>query len=144
PVVDEHRRAALLERPRHALALLLEARQDDNVDVIRRDRLWPDDPVLVVMLFDDRGHHPAGPDAVAAAQKRFLLAVFVEEGGSERLRVERPKVEDGADLDRCLEGGGATATGAAVPLARLAQVGEARLVVAPSPDSAQMPAVAVC
>src|SRR5204862_287796 len=57
--------------------------------------------------------------------------------------VERPEVEDVPDFDRGLEAERAAAVRAAVALPRLAQVGEARLEVAPRLDAAQVPAVAV-
>ena len=54
-----------------------------------------------------------------------------------------PKLEDVPDLDRGLEPQRAAAVRAAVALARLADVGEARLEVAAGLDAAQVPAVAV-
>ena len=80
----------------------------------------------------------AGPDAVAAADERLLLAVLVEEGRAERLRVARPELEDVPDLDRRLEAQRAAAVRARVALARLAEVGEARLEVAAVLDAAQV------
>src|SRR5262249_57717859 len=53
------------------------------------------------------------------------------------------EVEDVADLDRRLEAQRAAAVGTGVPLARLAQVGEPRLVVAASLDAAQVKSVSV-
>src|SRR5207237_9090021 len=74
---------------------------------------------------------------------RPLLPVLVEERRAERLREPRAELEDVADLERDLESQRAAAVGAAVALAHLADVGEARLVVPPRLDAAQVPAVAV-
>ena len=87
--------------------------------------------------------HPTGPDAVAAAEQRLLLAVLVEERRAERRRVEGAEIEDVADLDRRLEDERATAQPATVTFARLAQIGEPRLVVAARFDTAQVPPVVV-
>src|SRR6185503_4876227 len=65
------------------------------------------------------------------------------EGRVERLRVARSELEDMADLDRRLETERAAAVRARVRRRRGAQVGEARGIVAPGLDAAQVPAVAV-
>src|SRR5581483_1437090 len=91
----------------------------------------------------DGGHDAAGADAVAAAEERLLLAVLVEEGRTERLRVEAAEVEDVAHLDRGLEVERAAVDRAAVALLRLAQVGEAGLVVAARLHASQVDAVGV-
>ena len=113
------------------------------MDVVRRDRPRPDDAVLVVVLLDRRGHDPRRADAVAPADQRLLRAVLVEERRAERLRVARAELEDVADLDRRLEAERAAAHRDSVALAGLADVGEARLVVAAGLDAEQVPAVAV-
>src|SRR5690242_1223409 len=113
------------------------------MDVVRRHRSGPHDPVLVVVLLHDRGHDAARPDAVAAAEQRPLLAVLVEERRLERLRVEAAEVEDVTDLDGDLEAQLAAALRAPVARLRLAQVCEARLVVAARLGSAEMEAVAI-
>ena len=69
----------------------------------RRERARPDDPLLVGALLDRRGDDPRRPDPVAAHDDRPLLAVRVEVGRAERLRVARPELEDVADLDRRLD-----------------------------------------
>ena len=96
------------------------------------------------MLLDDRGHDPTRPDAVAAAEQRLLLTVLVEERRAERRGVEAAEIEDVTDLDRGLEDERAPAQPAAVAFARLAQIGESRLVVAARLDAAQVPPVVVC
>ena len=73
----------------------------------------------------------AGPDAVAAADQRLLRPVLVEEGRPEWRRVAVVELEDVPDLDRGLEAKCAAALGHAVAFVRLADVGEAGLVVAP-------------
>src|SRR5689334_14557290 len=111
--------------------------------IVRGDRPGPDDSLLVVPLLDDRGQHAGRADAVAAAEQRLLLAVLVQERRVERLRVERAEVEDMAHLDGSAELQRAAALRAAVALAGVAEVGEARLIVAAGSDAAQVPAVAV-
>src|SRR5438067_11970980 len=113
------------------------------MDVVRRDRRRPGDSALVVALLDDRGHHAARPDPVAAAEQRLLAPVLVEERRLQRLRVLRPEVEDVADLDRRLEPERAAAFGTAVALDRLADVRETRRVVPTRLDPEQVPAVPV-
>src|SRR5207249_7903631 len=103
----------------------------------------PDDPVLVVALLDERGHHAGQPDSVAAAQERFFRTVLVEERRPERTGVETAEVEDVADLDRRLEPELAAALRTAVALAGLPEVRESRLVVTTCLDAAQVPSVAV-
>ena len=131
------------KRARRCLACSSSARQRDDVHVVRRDRRRPGDPVLVVVLFDDRRHHPARADAVAARRAAASPAVLVEEGRLERRRVVAPEVEDVADLDGGLEVAVARRTRGSGRPPRLAQVGEARVVVAARLDAAQVPAVAV-
>jgi len=60
------------------------------------------------------------------------------------LGVEGAEVEDVADLDRGLKDERTATQPAAVAFARLAQVGEPRLVVPARLDPAQVPPVAVC
>src|SRR4029453_8775985 len=101
----------------------------DHVHLVWRDRGRPRDPVLVVVLLDDRGHDATRPDAVAAAEQRLLLSVLVDQGRGRGLRVETAEVEDVADLDRGPEEERAAADPTPVALTRLAQIGEPRLVV---------------
>src|SRR5207302_6012762 len=61
----------------------------------------------------------------------------------ERGRVEGAELEDVAELDRRLLAELAAALGACVARIRLADVGEARVVVAPGLNPAQVPPVAV-
>ena len=63
----------------------------------------PDDPLLVGALLDRRGDDARRADPVAAHHDRPLLAVVVEVGGAERLRVAGAELEDVADLDRGLD-----------------------------------------
>src|SRR4029078_4498991 len=116
----------------------------DHVHVVRRHRSRPHDPVLVVVLFDDRGHDASAPEAVPAAEQRLLPTVLVEERCAQGLGVEGAEVEDVADLDRGLKDERTATHPAAVAFARLAQVGEPRLVVPARLDPAQVPPVAVC
>src|SRR5581483_10471880 len=99
--------------------------------------------VLVVVLFVHRSDYAPWADAVTSADQRLLPAVLVEERRGERLGVLRSEVEDVPDLDRGLEGQCATAVRAAIAFPRLAEVGEARLVVAAGLDAAEMEAVPV-
>src|SRR6185503_1601116 len=147
-VVEEDGAAALLEGA-HGLVrdfsnLRAAGGERDHVHVVRRHRSRPHDPVLVVVLFNDRGHDASGPDAVAAAEQRLLPTVLVEERCAQGLGVEGAEVEDVADLDRGLEDERTATQPAAVTFARLAQVGEPWLVVPASLDAAQVPPVAVC
>src|ERR1051325_8772628 len=132
PVVQDHRVARGLEVGGEALRGFRDrgpgGGDRHDVDVVGRHRGRPDDPVLVVVLLDDRRHDAARTDAVTPAEKGLLLAVLVEEGRPERLRVEAPEVEDVPDLDRGAEDERTAAHGATVALLRLPQVGEARLV----------------
>ena len=57
--------------------------------------------------------------------------------------MERAELEDVADLDRGLDGEASAALGARVALDRLADVREARLVVASRLDAADVPAVTI-
>ena len=79
--------------------------------VVGRDRGGPDDPVVVVVLLDSRGHDARRADPVAAADQRLLHPVLVEEGRAERLRVAGAELEDVSDLDRSLEVKRAAAAG---------------------------------
>ena len=80
-----------------------------HVDVVRRDRRRPHDPVLVVRLLDDGSHDTRRPDAVAPTDQRLLRSVLVEERRAERRRVAVVELEDVADLDRSLEAQSAAA-----------------------------------
>ena len=51
-----------------------------------------------MMLFDGGGEEAAQPDAVAAHDGRLLLAVIVQEVGSDNLAVDRAQFEDVANL----------------------------------------------
>src|SRR5215210_125525 len=140
-VVEEDVGAGPVEFGGDLSRLLLEPGQNDDVHVVRCDGIRPLDAVLVVVLLDDRGHHAPRPDAVAAAEQRLLLAILIEERRAERRGVEGAEVEDVPDLDRGLEAQCAAADGTSVALARVAQVREARLVVAPRLHAAQPPSV---
>ncbi len=95
-------------------------------------------------LLDGGRHDARRADAVAAADQRLLRAVLVEERRAERRRSSAIlELEDVADLDRGLEAKRAAADGARVVLPSLADVREARRVVAPRLDAEQVPAVAV-
>jgi len=56
-----------------------------------------------VVLLDDRRDYAARADPVAAHHERLLGSVLVEELRLEGNRVERPELEDVADLDRLLD-----------------------------------------
>src|SRR3954465_12296865 len=138
-VVEEHVLAGCGEDLGRLSGDLLGPEQLDNVDVVRSDRRRPPDPVLVVALLDERGHHARRPDAVAAHDERLLLTVLVEERRAERLREARLELEDVAHLDRRLELQRSAAHRARVPPGRLAQVREARLEVTTRLDAPQVP-----
>src|SRR6476659_4647964 len=142
-VVQEDLEPGRVESGGRLLADLLRALQHHEMDVVRRDRERPDDPVLVVVLLDHRSNRALEADPVRAHDERLLLAVLVDERRLERRGVTRAELEDVADLDRRRERERATAVRAGVALARGAQVGEARLEVAPGLGAAQVPAVAV-
>ena len=112
--------------------------------VVRGDGRGPRDAVLVVVLLHDRGHRPCRPDAVAPHDERLLLPVLVEERRAEPHRVERPQLEDVAELDRRLLEKLAVALRTRVAGICLPDVGEDRVVVASGLHTAQMPAVPVC
>ena len=76
---------------------------DDQVHVVRRERLRPHDAVLVVMLLDDRGDDPRHADAVAAHHHRMLLAVLVGVVRVERDGVLRADLEHVTDLDAAVD-----------------------------------------
>src|SRR5438045_7978224 len=99
--------------------------------------------MLVVMLLDDRGDRACGADAVTPHHDELLLARLVEIRHAESLRVEGPKLEDVAELDRGLHLEPPAAAGTRISRVRLADVGEHRLVVTARLHSSQMPTAAV-
>src|ERR671935_79336 len=111
-----------------------------SVSTTSCDGSRPSDSQLVVVLLDDCRHDAARTDPVAPHHDRPLLPVLVEEHRAERLREPRPELEDVPNLERDLEPQGTAAVGTPVALAHLADVDEARLVVAPGLDAAQVPA----
>ena len=120
------------------LALLLAGlRQRDQVHAPGRDRRRPDDAALVGALLDRGRRDPRRPDPVAAHHDRPLLAVLVEVGGAERLRVAGAELEDVADLDRRLDLDRAAAGGRVAGLDR-AHVHLVGLEVAGGVDAAQV------
>src|SRR6185312_10675209 len=128
----------------NCLGLLVEAGQDDDVRVVRRDLPRPTrDSVLVVALLDRGSHHPPQADPVASAEQRLLRAVLVEERRIQPLAVFVAEIEYVSHFDRGLKLQGAAALGAAVACERLADVGELRLVVAPRLHAPQVEPVAV-
>src|SRR5439155_8111703 len=139
-VVEQDGVAGGVERRRRLLGLLLRARERDDVDRVGRDAVGPRDPAVVASLLDNRGHDPGRTDSVAAHHDRLLLSVLVQEHRAERLRVARSELEDVSHLDRRLEAERTAALRASVALARLPDVRDARLEVAPLPDAAQVPA----
>ena len=66
----------------------------DQVDVERRDRARPRDPVLVGVLLDRRRHDAGRADPVAAHHDRALLPVLVQVRRAQRLGVARAELED--------------------------------------------------
>ena len=94
-------------------------------------------PLLVGALLDRGGDDPRRADPVAAHHDRLLLAVLVEVGGAERLRVAGAELEDVADLDRRLDLDRAAAGGGVAGLDR-AHVELLELEVAAGLDAAQV------
>jgi hypothetical protein len=82
------------------LALLAERHE---LDVPRRDRARPRDSLLVGELLHGSGRDPGWADPVRPHPDQLLVALLVEIGGAERLRVASPELEDVADLDRGLD-----------------------------------------
>src|SRR5207253_5812131 len=99
--------------------------------IVGRDRPWPHDPVVVMVLLDDRSHRARRADAVAAHDEQLLLAVFVEVSRAERLRIERLELEDMTEFDRRLRRQRAAAPRTAVAFAKLTDVRELCLVIPP-------------
>src|ERR671935_93150 len=123
--------------------LLLHPWQRDDVRVVRRDSRRPRDPAFVVVLLDDCSNRPPRADPVAPHHERSLAPVLVEVHRAKRLRVERPELEDVAELERGLRDEPAATHRTRIAGIRLSDVREARFVIAPRLDAAQMPAVAV-
>src|SRR4029453_9793857 len=95
--------------------------------IVRGHTTRPFNPVLVVVLLDDRRHRAPRPDSVAAHDQRLLLAVLVEEGRLERGGIMCLELEDVTDLDGGLEAERAAAVRAGVAFPHLPNVREVRL-----------------
>ena len=96
----------------------------DDQHFVRGQRHGPDDAVLVVAGFDQRGDDAVHADAVAAHDDRLELLVGVEELGIQRFGVLRAELEDVADLDRVPQGQPRAAPRAGIAVDRVAEVGE--------------------
>src|SRR5437763_5223751 len=101
--VQQDAEAGGVESGRRLVGLLFDAWERDHVHIVRGHRSGPDDSLLVVVLLDDRRDYAARADPVAAHHERLLGSVLVEELRLEGNRVERPELEDVADLDRLLD-----------------------------------------
>ena len=69
----------------------------------RRHAVWPNDTVVIVVLFDGGGDHAANTDAIAAHDQGFGFAVFIQYGGFRWLRVFGAKLENMADFDTAFD-----------------------------------------
>ena len=98
----------------HGRGLLAAPGHDDEVHVVGRERGRPREPVLVVVLLDDRGDDARHADAVAAHHHRVLLAVLVGVVRVERLAVLGAELEHVPDLDAAVDRQRLAAAGARV------------------------------
>ena len=96
----------------------------DEVGGVRRDLGRPDDALVVVVGLDDAGHVAPDADPVRAHDDRVGDAVLAEVGGSERVGVLGPELEDVADLDAVAEDQWLAAVRARVAFLDVGQVGD--------------------
>src|SRR5699024_844201 len=94
----------------------------DHVHIGRGDLPRPDDALVVVGLFHDRGDHPGHPDAVGTHGDALGLAVGPQGVHLEGVGVLPAELEDVPDLDAARRVEGATSVRGGVPVASLRDI----------------------
>src|SRR5690606_5677777 len=74
-----------------------------NGDLEWRNSVWPDNAVLIVVLFDCRGDHTGTANTVTAHFHHGLLAVGIQYSGTHRCRVAGSQLENMTHFDTALE-----------------------------------------
>ena len=60
----------------------------------RSDSVWPDDAVVVVVLFNRSSNNPTHTDTIATHHHDAIFAVFIQYSRFQRFRVFRTQLED--------------------------------------------------
>ena len=121
----DQRRVQLVGLLAHGFAAVVAHRAQHDFE--RRNRLRPDDALVVEILFDRRAQNTRDADAVAAHFHRLRLAGFVEAGRVHRFRVLRAELEHVADFDTAADLDHALAVRRRIALLHVADIGDDRL-----------------
>src|SRR4029453_7981327 len=90
-----------MERQIHLHLILRRNRNDMNL--IRSNRFWPNDPVAICMLLKDGGEQPGYPNSVAAHYERLFLARRIQKFCVQRITVFRSQLKHMANLNTSME-----------------------------------------
>src|SRR5574337_1168864 len=107
------------------------------------DGLGPDDPQLIMVLFNRGGGDSGRPDPVASHHDRMLLSGLIQVHRLERGRIFCPELEDIAYLDDPLDTQTTLAVRTPVPTFGLMDVGPPSLKVGARYDPTQVEAAFV-
>src|SRR5690554_2867041 len=73
--------------------------QRNNGNMERRDDIGPDDTIIIMVLFDGRGHNATDADAVTPHGHQHRFAVFVEHSSIHGFAVCGAQLENMANLN---------------------------------------------